>query len=76
MDNLDVAFDKWCDELVVNGLDPIEALRIRSQYRFVWEECRKRCAVICFNCGDVDLATAIMKNFDGSVGDFGQQLRK
>lgn len=67
LQTIDLEFSEWCHELLMDGIDPIDYLRILSQYRFVWEACRKRCADLCVQKGKIDIARDIMKNQDGMV---------
>lgn len=67
LQTLDLEFSEWCHELLTDGMDPINFLRILSQYRFIWEACRRRCADFCVQHGSVDIARKIMTNEDGAM---------
>lgn len=66
---LDLEFDEWCHELLQNGMDQIDFLRVSSQYRFVWDACRCRCADLCRQHGLIGTARAITRNEDGEIID-------
>lgn len=63
MQTLDLEFSEWAHELLHNGkLSSVDFLRVLSQYRFVWEACRQRCADLCREHELSDMAVAILKN--------------
>lgn len=64
---LDVEFSEWCDELLADGMDPIDFLRLTNQCEFVWAECRRRCANLCVQHGLKGMGMAIMRNEDGTM---------
>jgi len=64
---LDLEYSEWCHELLRGGMDPIDFLRVLSQYQFVWEACRRRCADLCVQRGFVGMARDIMTNEDGTI---------
>ena len=62
LQTLDLEFDEYCNELLLDGMDPLDFLRVLHQCRFVWNACRKRCADLCIQKGLVGMARDIMKN--------------
>ena len=69
LQTLDLEFDEWAHELLQDGMDQIDFLRILNQYRFVWEACRRRCATLCVQRGLIGMSLAIMRNEDGAIAE-------
>lgn len=67
MQTLDLEFTEWCHELLRDGMDPVDFLRVLSQCGFVWDACRARCARLCVQRGFVGMARDIMTNEDGTI---------
>ena len=57
---LDLEFDEWCHELLQNGMDQIDFLRVA---------CRCWCADLCRQHGLIGTARAITRNEDGEIID-------
>ena len=67
LQTLDLEFSEWCHELLQEGMDPIDFLRVLNQCQFVWEASRRRCADLCVQRGLVGMARDIMTNEDGAI---------
>lgn len=69
LQTLDLEFLEYCDELLMNGMEPVDSLRIKTQYRFLWDACRRKCADLCVERGLLGMARTIMKNENDSVDE-------
>lgn len=69
LQTLDLEFSEYCHELLMDGMEPVDFLRIKNQYRFLWDACRRRCADLCVERGLLGMARTIMKNEDDSIDE-------
>ncbi len=69
LQTLDLEFSEYCHELLGNGMDGIDFLRVLNQYGFIWEASRRRCADLCIERGEIGMAEDIMVNADGSIDE-------
>ncbi len=67
LQTLDLEFTEWCHELLMDGMDPIDFLRILHQCRPIWDACRHRCADLFIQKGLVGMSRDILTNEDGTI---------
>ena len=64
---LDLEFNEWCEQLLTDGMDPISFLQILNQCSFIWTACRKKCAQLCLQHGNKEMADKIIMNENGET---------
>ena len=65
---LDNEFEKLCEQLLNQGrITPIRYLELLREGRLIWEACRKKCADLCVQNGQMGIGMRIMTNGDGSM---------
>lgn len=53
----------------MDGMDPLDFLRVLHQGQFIWDACRKQCAALYTQRGEIGIAREILTNEDGQLID-------